>query len=61
VVASEYWAKVWMVMDALQRNRTDGALVRIWVPMAGGEEPARAHALEFARLVYPRLSEFVPN
>jgi EpsI family protein len=61
VVASEYWAKVWMVVDAIKRNRTDGALVRIWVPMAGGEKTARDQALAFARLIYPRLSEFVPN
>ena len=30
VVASEYWAKLYLVMDAIQMNRTDGALVRVY-------------------------------
>ena len=60
-VASEYWAKVWMIVGALRRDRTDGALIRIWAPMADGEAPARNHALAFARLIYPRLGEFIPD
>ncbi len=60
VVASEYWGKVWMVIDAVTRHRTDGALVRIVTP-AGDEEPkARARAAEFLRLLYPALDEFIP-
>ena len=33
VIASEYSAKFWMVADAISRNRTDGALVRLITPM----------------------------
>src|SRR5579859_2205778 len=44
-VASEYWAKFWMVTDALRRNRTDGALVRVWTPVVDGEENARLRAI----------------
>src|SRR5579863_3609590 len=29
VIASEYWGKFWMISDAITRNRTDGALVRL--------------------------------
>lgn len=61
VIASEYWGKVWMVVDALRRNRTDGALVRISTPVRDGNEKAQARATEFVQLLYPRLSEFIPN
>ena len=32
VVASEYWAKVYLVTDAISMNRTDGSLVRVITP-----------------------------
>jgi EpsI family protein len=32
VIASEYSGKFWMMMDAITRNRTDGALVRVTTP-----------------------------
>lgn len=61
VVASEYWAKFWMVHDAITRNRTDGALVRVVTGTPGGEAEARARAVEFVQALYPRLKDFVPN
>jgi len=60
VVASEYWGKVWLVADAITRDRTDCALVRIMTAETG-EQESRARLLEFARLVYPHLGEFVPD
>ena len=38
IITSEYWAKVYMVWDAIWRNRTDGAFVRITVPFTGEDE-----------------------
>ncbi len=61
VVASEYSAKLWMVVDAITRNRTDAALVRLITPVPEGDAQARARALEFARLIYPHLREFIPE
>lgn len=61
VVASEYAGKVWLVVDAITRNRTDGALVRLVAPVAEGEEEVRARLLRFARDLYPQLGEFIPN
>ena len=43
-VASEYWAKIETVLDSVRRRRSDGALVRVMVPL--GNSPAeigRAH------------------
>lgn len=60
-VESEYWTKVWMVIDAMTRHRTDGALVRICVPMTEDRTKAIDEGVAFARLIYPRLAEFVPG
>lgn len=63
VVASEYWAKFFLVADAIRFNRTDGALVRVISPVGRGEsvEQSEQRAVEFARRIYPELSEFIPE
>jgi len=61
VIASEYAGKFWMVADAISRNRTDGALVRLVTPMNDTENKARARLESFTQLVFPRLDELIPN
>lgn len=62
VIASEYWGKFWMIDDAITRNRTDGALVRLITPIMGDDEAAAHARLEkFAQIVFPSLSKFIPN
>jgi len=61
VIASEYWGKVWLVADAITRNRTDVALVRVSTPTIDGEERARSRAVEFAQTAYPSLRQFLPE
>ncbi len=61
VIASEYAGKFWMVADAISRNRTDGALVRLVTPMNDTEDKARARLESFTQLVFPRLDELIPN
>ncbi|MCL4522849.1 MAG: EpsI family protein [Acidobacteria bacterium] len=63
IVASEYWAKFFLVADSVRRNRSDGALVRIVTPVARDEniESAEQRALDFARQALPHLDRFVPR
>jgi EpsI family protein len=61
IVASEYWAKFWLVADGVRHRSTDGEMIRIWTTAADGEESAQARATDFARRVYPQVSEFLPN
>lgn len=63
VVASEYWAKIFLVTDSIRRNRSDGALVRIVTPIARGEtaQDAERRALRFATAVTPQLDSYVPR
>ncbi len=57
IVASEYWAKVYTVLDAIRLNRTDAALVRVTVPLEEDEDAARRQALEFAAATAPLLDK----
>jgi EpsI family protein len=61
IVASEYWAKFWLVADGVRNRSTDGAMIRIWTTAADGEVSAQARATDFARRIYPQVSEFLPN
>lgn len=62
VVASEYWAKVWMVLDSIRYNRSDTSLVRITVPIVqGDEEQALAAAVRFAQSIFPLLRKHLPS
>jgi exosortase D (VPLPA-CTERM-specific) len=63
VVTNEYLVKWYLVWDALTRNRTDGALVRITTPLAAGEDPDQGdeRLAEFAAQAVPRLSGFIPD
>jgi EpsI family protein len=61
VIASEYAGKFWMVTDAISRNRTDGALVRLITPMHDGEANARARLCAFAQSLFPDLDAIIPK
>jgi len=61
VIASEYAGKLWMVTDAILRNRTDGALVRLVTPMSDGETSARTRLISFAQVLFPDLEANIPK
>ncbi len=62
-ITNEYAVKWYLLQDAIQRNRTDGALVRLTTPLAPGEPLAAGDARlrDFAREVVPILREYVPD
>ena len=63
VVASEYWAKLYLVEDAIRLNRTDGALVRVTTPVTRSEglEGGERRAVAFANQILPILDEYIPR
>jgi EpsI family protein len=62
VIASEYWAKIYLVLDAIRDNRSDTALVRVTVPVRAGEESlADRQALSFIRSAFPALRRVLPQ
>jgi EpsI family protein len=60
-IASEYVAKMDMVLDAIELNRTDGALVRVSLPVEDDAAAAEKIAREFVRQIYPLLKEYIPQ
>ena len=65
VVGSEYWSKIYLVLDAARLNRTDAAIVRlirrIDGPGAEAEAAAEREMLEFATALIPPLTSFLPE
>jgi EpsI family protein len=61
IFSSEYWAKIYMVVDAIRLNRTDSALVRITTKLGRDENSAQQLAVSFAEQVIPRLDQIIPK
>ena len=62
VIASEYWAKGYLVWDAMTKNRSDGSLVRISVPVKDATvQEAFDQGVEFLRDLWPTLLEYMPD
>jgi EpsI family protein len=60
VVASEYWGRAYMVIDAMRLNRTDGALVRVITPIVKTEDDAEREAENFVQALFPLLDRYLP-
>ena len=60
-VASEYWGKVYTVIDSVRLRRSDGAMVRVTVPVGESEDAALKSAVDLSTRAVAALPEFVPN
>jgi exosortase D (VPLPA-CTERM-specific) len=62
-ITSEWLVKWYLFWDAMTRNRTDGALVRLTAFVLPGEDIAVAdkRLTDFAGAVIPQLSEYIPD
>jgi EpsI family protein len=60
-VASEYWGKIYTVIDSVRLRRSDGAMVRVTVPLGNSEEVALKAATDLSSRTAAALGEFVPN
>ena len=60
-VASEYWAKYYLIADSIRLNRSDGSMVRLVTPMQRGEsvDSAEQRLLDFSAATLPILSSFI--
>ena len=63
IIQSEYWNKWYLFQDSLTKRRTDGALVRLEMPLREGQgvEDAQAMLDSFTVELMEVLPEFVPN
>jgi EpsI family protein len=61
IIASEYSAKFWLIVDSIRYHRSDSSLVKIVVPVLNGDTGAATRlAIEFAQAVFPAISSQLP-
>jgi hypothetical protein len=54
-------AKIAMVRNAIVRNRTDGALIRVSSPVSDGVAETTDRLVAYVRALSPILAEYLPN
>jgi EpsI family protein len=61
VIASEFSAKLWLVMDSIRYRRSDTALVRVSIPVwQNDEQGAMRMGVTFVESVFPVLKHYLP-
>jgi EpsI family protein len=62
-IASEYWAKYYLVSDSVRMNRSDGSLIRLITPMLENESAsaAQARVMELGSQIVPMLDSYIPR
>lgn len=62
IITNEYWAKAYLMWDAITKNRTDGAFIRVTVPFTvDNEEVALSEGKAFTEAIYPLLEGHLPG
>jgi EpsI family protein len=59
--ASEIDARIHMARNAVLRNRTDGALIRISSPIYGTVADTEAVLASYVQTIHPRLADYLPD
>jgi EpsI family protein len=61
VIASEYAAKFWLVMDSIRYRRSDTAMVREVVPVTRRDLESASHmGIQFVQTIFPVLRHYLP-
>lgn len=62
IFASEYWGKIYLVEDALTKNRTDGAIIRLTSFRSGKNDSQNFETMrQFAQQLSAALPQVLPN
>jgi EpsI family protein len=61
IISSEYLQKIYLVWDAVTRNRTDGSFVRLITPVDANESDTIAALEDFVRELFPILNQYIPS
>lgn len=61
-VASEYWDRIYLVIDSIIKQRTDEAFVRLVASVQGEDVGKTTQTLKkFSTLLIPKLMEYIPS
>ena len=62
IIASEYWAKFWLVVDSIRYRRSDTSLVKIVVPVHDNDiGAATAVGVQFIQAMFPSVLKQFPS
>lgn len=62
IIHSEYWEKIYLVLDAILKKRRDGTFVRLMTPAPGGDiQQAEKVLQQFAAQAVTELDNFLPG
>jgi EpsI family protein len=62
VIANEYAAKFYTVVDGLRHRRSDTSMVRLVIPVQNNDVMgAEKHLVRFAQDFFPKLREHLPR
>ena len=61
IISSEYMQKIWLVIDSVTKQRTDGSFVRLISPVTVDEGETIKVLKEFINKIYPFLNEYIPS
>ena len=63
IITNEYLVKWYLFLDSLQRNRTDGALVRVYANIGEGQSVEEVDQLlvNFIENAVPQMSPYIPE
>jgi EpsI family protein len=61
VIASEYSAKIHLVLDSLRYRRSDTSIVRVVVPIVDSEASAEQQAVSFVQAAFGPISKVLPG
>lgn len=60
-LANEYWAKYYLVADAIRLNRTDGAIIRVSTPIRGETlDTAGQRLVALSKELIPIINRYAP-
>jgi EpsI family protein len=62
-VASEYFAKYYLVVDSVRMNRSDGSMIRLVTPLHSGEsvDVAQQRIVALAGNILPLMGNYIPR
>ena len=61
-IASEYMQKIYLVIDSVAKQRTDGCFLRLIAPVLDGDEERALRGLkDFAKVIIPILQGYIPS
>lgn len=63
ILSNEYLVKLYLLWDAMIRQRSDGALIRLSAAVDPGEDEQEVEQrlLQFAQTIQPQLNRFIPD